>query len=263
MQENKWQLGMSALVSHPESKNVEQQIEIFASVGFESFFLSCGVSDAFEKIPAWSQCAQAHGIEFEAVHGPSYKVDSVWQGGERAQLYEKNLFRILDYCSEGSVSKLVLHVATDPQTQVTQVGLDFWKKAEEYAQNRGVHLCYENANTPQTLEAVVSAASDFHGFCFDVGHQLCHTPDKDYAAMFGDKLLFTHIHDNFSDGQDLHLLPGDGVNDWAEFMKSINAVGYRGTLNLELSCYHRAAYRQMTFEEFVRHSYRRIFDVIK
>ena len=72
------QLGMSALISHPDKKTIEQQLQIFADVGFDSFFLSCGVTNQYEKIPYWSACAKSLGISFEAVHAPSDFVNSVW-----------------------------------------------------------------------------------------------------------------------------------------------------------------------------------------
>ena len=43
--------GMSALASHPETKTIEEQISVFAGCGFDSFFLSTGVTDQFKKIP--------------------------------------------------------------------------------------------------------------------------------------------------------------------------------------------------------------------
>ena len=256
-------LGMSALVSHPDKKTIEEQMEIFASVGFDSFFLSCGVTDEFEKIPYWSKYAKNIGIDFEAVHAPSTMVDSVWKGNEDVVTYEKLLKKILDFCSDGEIPKLVLHVGASPQIDVTQIGLEFWKKAEEYAKNRGVKLCYENANTPNLFEAVVSNADNFHGFCFDVGHQLCYTPEKDYATLYRKKLLYTHIHDNFGDGRDLHFLPKDGINDWYNYFSLLNKIGYTGTLNLELSCYHREDYRNMAFNKFVEHSYNRLVELIR
>lgn len=263
MDKGRRNFGMSALVSHPDKKTVEEQMKIFASVGFESFFLSCGVTEEFEKMPFWSKQARNIGIAFEAVHAPSTMVDYVWKGNEYALIYEKTLKEILDFCSDGEVSKLVLHVGTVPYVEVTQTGLEFWKKAEEYAKKRGVKLCYENANTPKLFEAVISSADYFHGFCFDVGHQLCYTPEKDYVTIYGEKLLYTHIHDNFADGRDMHLLPKDGINDWEHYFLLLNKIGYTGTLNLELSCYHCKDYQKMTFDEFVKHSYKRLSELIK
>lgn len=255
-------LGMSAIISHPEKKTIEEQMIICALTGFESFFLSCGVTDEFDKIPFWSKSAQKLGINFEAVHAPSSNVDYVWSGDEGLGIYKKTTENILDLCSAGEGSKLVLHVGTVDSIGVTQRGLEFWKNIEIYAKKRGVKLCYENANTPKLLEAVISNVDDFHGFCLDIGHQICYTPTKDYATIYGEKLLYTHIHDNFADGRDMHLLPKDGINNWEVYFSKLKEIGYSGTLNLELSCYYSDNYCNMTFDEFVRYSYNRFKEAI-
>ncbi len=255
-------LGMSALISHPEKKSIEEQIEIFASVGFESFFLSCGVTNEFEKIPLWKNIAESVGIQFEAVHAPSQNVDSVWLC-ENPEIYEKQTKSIIDVCSVAGVSKLVLHVGTNPEIKVTDMGLNFWKKLEKYAKGVNVRLCYENANTPALFETVVNSADDFHGICHDIGHQLCYTPENNYAEMFGDKILYTHIHDNYADGRDMHLLPKDGYNDWDSYFNSLSKKGYSGTLNLELSCYYSEKYKNMSFENFARLAFERLSQFTK
>lgn len=251
-------LGMSALISHPEKKPIEEQMQIFASVGFDSFFLSCGVTDQFERIPFWSNCAKQIGIDFEAVHAPSDMVDAVWQGTEAAAAYKKATERIIDHCSAGEISKLVLHTGTDPSLFPTECGLEFWHNLENYAKQRAVSLCYENANTPMLFEAVVASADSFHGVCHDIGHQLCYTPQLDYVNLFCDKIRYTHIHDNLADGRDLHFLPKDGVCDWNGYFSRLRQTGYSGTLNLELSCYHNPMYRDLSFEQFAKIAYDRL-----
>ena len=47
-------IGMSLMISHPDKLSIEEQISLFAKVGFDSFFLSYGVTNTFEQIPFWS-----------------------------------------------------------------------------------------------------------------------------------------------------------------------------------------------------------------
>ena len=256
-------LGMSALISHPEKKSIDEQMRIFASVGFESFFLSCGVTNEFDKIPFWASCARECDILFEAVHAPSDLVDSVWLGAEQSVAYKSATERMISLCSDGGVEKLVLHTGNDPKLSPNERGLEFWRKLEDFAASRGVVLCYENANTPALFEAVVSSANAPHGICHDIGHQLCYTRSINYASLFGDKILYTHIHDNLADGRDLHLLPGDGINNWREYFDEISSLGYTGTLNLELSCYHRPDYCELSFEKFAAAAHDRLYNLIK
>jgi len=253
--------GMSALASHPEGKSIEEQICVFSNCGFDSFFLSTGVTDRFEKIPFWAKVAQQHGIIFEAVHHPSQGVDAIWNGGEDAASYERKAKRMIEYCSEGGVSKLVIHVGLSSSIVVSEAGLAFWKELECFARAHNVKLCYENANTPELFEAVADQADSYHGICYDAGHAFCYTPDRNYISRYGSKLLYTHIHDNYGDGRDLHFLPMDGKNDWEICISNLNAANYQGTLNLELSCFYSSTYQEMSFVDFVKCAYNRLTTV--
>ena len=251
-------LGMSVLSSHPEQMPIEEQIALFADTGFDSVFLSCGVTKEFEKIPFWAMTARQHDVVLEAVHNPISIVDSVWLGQEGAEQYEENTKKILDFCSQAEVSKLVIHVGRSADVAVSETGLAFWRKLELYAKQRGVQLCYENSGTPALLAAVVENADAFHGVCHDIGHQLCCTPEIHYEKLYGDRILYTHLHDNFGANRDSHLLPQDGMVDWNTYFHALKNANYRGTLNLELSCLYSATYREMPFPEFVRLAHTRI-----
>ena len=56
-------LGMSILISHPDSYSIEEQIPLFADAGFDSFFLSCGVTEDFSKIPIWAEIAERSSLK--------------------------------------------------------------------------------------------------------------------------------------------------------------------------------------------------------
>jgi sugar phosphate isomerase/epimerase len=82
------------------------------------------------------------------------------------------------------------------------------------------------------------------GFCWDSGHELCYNRGKDMLALYGNRLIATHINDNagVSDfagricwKDDLHLMPFDGVNDWRRAADRLRATGYDGILTFELN----------------------------
>ncbi len=264
-------LGISIINSHPEAESISEQIRLFDRIGFDSFFLSSGVTADFHRIPEWADLAAGVGMEFEAVHAPTDGVNALWDPSARetAEAYMARLRRIIDFCGEGGVRYVVMHVAYGTPHPVTPEGLARLSTLEDYAAEWEVHLCYENAGISEHLTAAVRNAGPGHGFCHDTGHNLCYTPMVDYLPACGDKLLYTHLHDNGGQaddagriypgraGADLHLLPYDGVMDWSHYMKRLAAVGYRGTLNLELSCTWRSEYRQMTYPRFLEIAFER------
>ncbi len=257
-------IGMSILISHPDKWSISDQIPLFRESGFDSFFLSCGVTSEFHRIPEWSELSRKHGLWFEAVHAPSGGMNSVWQEGEAGEDYLRMIRGLLTQCADGGVEKLVMHVSSGGAAPVSRMGLDRYRALEEYAEGLGVHLCFENGDVIPHLAAVLEEAGDFHGFCLDIGHHLCYAPREPLIQRFGHKLMYTHIHDNRgitrpgNPGGDMHLMPFDGNLDWNWFAEAIRNTGYMGTLNLELACHSCPAYGKMSYPEFVREANARI-----
>lgn len=248
---------MSIMISHPNAGSIEEQIALFAQVGFDSFFLSCGVTDDYYKIPEWGTVAEHNGICFEAVHLPSNGLISMWGLDDaNAEKAIAEYSKILCFCEKAGVQKAVLHSATNGCLAVTEIGLGRFSVLEQYAKEHGVRLCYENSDTPEHLQALISHADSYHGFCFDTGHKNCYTPDAELLYRYGDRLLITHLHDN--DGlHDLHFLPFDGTVNWNKTSEALKECGYCGTLNAELAA-RMPLYKQMDYSEFVREAYLRL-----
>ena len=74
---------------------------------------------------------------------------------------------------------------------------------------------------------------DFLGLCYDSGHwEMLEPGGLSVLERFGDRLITTHIHDNFS-AMDDHLLPFDGRIDWQAVVNAIAATPYETPLNFE------------------------------
>ena len=110
------------------------------------------------------------------------------------------------------------------------------------------------------------------GFCWDTGHELCYNDGKDMLALYGDRLLGTHLNDNLgisrADGKifwtdDLHLLPFDGIIDWVDAANRLNKVGYDGILTFELTVHSKPGrhendkYKDMGFIKYLAEVYAR------
>lgn len=257
--------GINIIVSHPEQPTVAAQIAAFAKAGFDGFFLGSGMVEPFEKIPEWAALAKGYGIEMEAVHAPlKFKnciLDDLWRGYAAGEAYRREIKTLIDLCCRGGVGKLIMHAAAKvPAPKVSAEGLRSFKELEDYAKARDVAICYENCKHPEHLAAVMEQADPYHGFCYDSGHHHCYTPKDDLLGQYGDRLLYTHLHDNLGHWEDLHLLPGDGNLDWSAILPQLR--NYGGSLNLELSCTYRAPYRAMKFDEFAACAYQRIKEIL-
>ncbi len=261
-----YKTGMSITNSHPTQPTIEEQIALYARIGFDSFFLATGVTEEYYKIPHWSEIAATQGIRFEAVHGPTGGANELWAG--KCDGYFAHICRIVDWCREGQVEKLVLHGAHGMPPPVSPAGLTAFDRLEGYAEEAGVRLLWENSNVTEHFLALATRQSTtkngFHGVCLDVGHHQCYSPDLPWQKLVGDRVKYTHLHDNIgipagaSVGPDLHLLPFDGVRDWDKLVVDLVSCGYKGTWNLELSCNGDVRYREMAYEKFAEEAYVRV-----
>ncbi len=254
-------LGISLMISHPGAGAIESQIPVFAALGFDSFFLSCGVTADFEHIPAWAALGRRCGIAMEAVHAPTDGVNALWSAAAAdtpaAEAYLARARRLIELCAGGEVSRLVLHTAYGTPPPASAVGLARFSAMEAHASAHGVALCYENATSADHLIAAVENASPGHGFCYDAGHEQCYTPDAHYLDRLGRQLLYTHLHDNHRTA-DEHLLPYDGARDWDALATALARIGYAGTLNAELACLYRPDYAALPYRDFLAEAHARL-----
>ncbi len=97
-------LGMSMTCSHRENPTVEEQILLYGRLGFDSFFLSSGITCEYEKIPLWAKIGRDAGILLEAVHAPADGVDNLWLTNEAAaRAYVERIQKITDLCNMAGV----------------------------------------------------------------------------------------------------------------------------------------------------------------
>jgi sugar phosphate isomerase/epimerase len=90
--------------------------------------------------------------------------------------------------------------------------------------------------------------------------------------LYGDRLIATHINDNLGvsryDGKifwtdDLHLLPFDGIRDWAKTAKTLNNCNFNGILTFELTKHSKPnrfdnnKYASMSNEQYLAEAYAR------
>lgn len=266
MQTSKRKLGISAM-KDDSSIPQEEQIEMFKSAGFDCFFLCHHHAD--DPIALYRKTADDVGIEFETIHGPFWgegDANHLWLEGEIGDKALQFHLNRLQACIDYEVPKYIMHTtigSTAPE--ISQVGIDRFRKLADYAANHGVKLCFENLEPLPHLHRIMEEFQDYHGFCWDVGHNSCYSPHVDMMGLYGDRLLCTHIHDNIGvtcpgdihHRDDLHLLPFDGTINWNYIAEKIKASNYAGPLTLELSLKGRKEYSEMQFYDFVAEAYKR------
>jgi sugar phosphate isomerase/epimerase len=127
----------------------------------------------------------------------------------------------------------------------TDLGIERYGRLVREAEKLGIKVAFENVEGIEYLEKIIAdlGSSPAIGYCWDTGHEMCYNNSMDVPALFGDKLICTHLNDNL--GQidpnevtwldDAHLFPFDGIADWQGIADRLNRISYAGELTFELT----------------------------
>ena len=148
--------------------------------------------------------------------------------------------------------------AIHPRTSMTRdydaarerdAALEFLAPYRDAAKAEGLTLALENMRGPgqsapkeiqrygtQVDELIGMADALGVGVCWDTGHaNISAQPQRESIERVGARLKMVHLNDNFAE-DDVHIAPFVGNVDWKGVAEGLKAVGFRGGLNLEVSC---------------------------
>ena len=248
------------------STDSETQIKIASQVGFDCVFIGFGNRTPDEECPkmasSYAKVAANCGIEIETIHSKFGDINSMWEGNAEAYIKSTNL--CVDIAKENGIKTVVIHETIGAVAPpIHKEGLKNFEKIVSHAEKQGINLAFENLEFPRFLRAVLDEFKSPHvGFCYDCGHEWCYTPGVDYLPMYGDRLMCTHIHDNFGQNgnnimtfdDDNHMIPFDGEIDFKRVAKMIKQTGKNVPLTLELSN-KMPVYSEVLCFDFIKRAY--------
>ena len=248
-----------------------EQIRLLKQIGFDGFFTMWD-----DRLAEYRALADATGMLYQSIHAPFGKVRAMWQDTEEGRSETELLIRCVRDAAAVSVPIVVVHpyIGFEAEQNPTEIGLVHFEKVVRVAEETGVQIAFENVEGEAYLAALMERFADSPaiGFCWDSGHELCYNRGKDMLALYGDRLIATHLNDNLGvsrfDGEifwtdDLHLLPFDGIHDWRDVADRMNACGYDGVLTFELNKaskpdrYENDKYQAMSVVEYFTACYER------
>jgi sugar phosphate isomerase/epimerase len=220
------------------------QVEIWA----DGCHLDPRVGPDIQTISSW---LRTNPLAVRSVHLP---FDAVLPGApavERAWAWVDLCRQALDHAEALGARLAVAHpVLFGDPGQPYQTMVDrFVTAADEiagHAERRGVRLALENMHTMRgptlrsvaELRAALSRMDHAAGICVDLGHAVFNgyvdAALADQIGQAGDLLINSHVHDTEAVGTDSHLVPGDGIIDWATAHDAYRRIGYHGGHVLEV-----------------------------
>jgi len=250
-------------------ENIEKRLTLIKKAGFDAFFTAYN-----SNLKEYRIQADKIGIEYLFVHAPFGLVDKMWERGENAEKAVNELLACNRDCHEIGIKLIVVHAykGFEPNAGPNETGIENFRKVVEDAKSKNISIAFENTEGDEYLAALMDAFANYDnvGFCWDTGHEQCYNYANDMTALYGNRLLCTHINDNLGisryDGKtfwtdDLHLLPFDGIIDWQSVTERLNDHGYDGVLTFELARkskpnrHENDFYTKMTDEEYLAQAY--------
>lgn len=240
----------------------KERIRLIAETGFDTVFFDYKE----EETSCLVEESQKYGLSIDSIHAPFGKINSFWENGEKTENCYALMLRIIDFCSQSGVEKLVMHTTVgNYPPSVNNDGLTRYKEMCDYAKEKRVRICFENLEPFPHFHSVMEYIKDYHGFCWDCGHNLCYTPHVDMMRLYADRLLCLHLHDNKGVTQpgnidyrdDLHMLAFDGVLDWNWVAEKIAKSRYQGPLTFEYSNRTVEQNSELTYTQFLKKAYDR------
>ena len=221
---------------------------------------------------ALAQCVHDHGMTIQSLHAPHKGIALLWEPeNPLASAICEGFISTVDACAEYGVPIMVLHTWYGFDYTFCPEALDFrlYDRIIAYARSKGVSVALENLEGEEFLCALMDRyRNEPHvGFCWDSGHENCYPHKTDFLKAFGDRLIMTHLNDNFglrdpavgpTGKDDLHFLPYDGNLDWDQVISRLRTAPRQSILNYEIKiCSASDAeadrpYQRLSTEAFIR-----------
>ncbi|MBR6514722.1 MAG: sugar phosphate isomerase/epimerase [Clostridia bacterium] len=210
--------------------------------------------------------AKELGLTVQSLHGPYASCVGMWRRDKhKSDPGKEELIEALSVCRKYNIPTMVTHIwlGFDYTFGETKYGLENYKEVVDTAREYGVKIAFENTEGDEYLDALFEFFKDDDtvGFCWDSGHENCYNR-KDLLALYGDRLIMTHLNDNMSMTgdrifwtDDLHMLPFDGTVDWDNAVSRLKKAKQQDIINFELKFGER--YSHMSYEEYFCEAYRR------
>jgi sugar phosphate isomerase/epimerase len=265
-------LGINVLGKSSEPD--ENLISYIRSAGFDACFT--GWSEDASVMDARANAIAKEGLIYQSIHAPFSKAWRIWEEeGEGGDASVAQLIECLRDCKRLNVPIAVVHpIIGMERHQPTELGVRRFAAIIEEAERLGVRVALENLEGEEYLALIMErlGASSAVGFCWDTGHELCYNDSKDMLALYGKKLIATHLNDNMGRTDptvnitwhdDAHMLPFDGIADWQGIMNRLRRENYQGILTFELKTANNPgrhthdAYQGWSDEEFYRNAFER------
>lgn len=245
----------------------EEGIKTAAEAGFDALDLnlSGGIMDKEEfseerldeTCKMLKETAEKYGIFFNQAHAP-YPCFICSADREEMDEYNKKtkdgIIRAIRVAALVGAKIIIVHPIDYPnKDKQKQFNLDFYNSLLPYCKEYGIKIALENmwayysykdgiivpdvcSYARDLVEYYEELDPEYFTICLDLGHSgLVGEKAEDAIRIIGgDRLGALHVHDN-DNADDMHTIPYAAKMNWAEIMKALSEVGYKGDFTFEVT----------------------------
>lgn len=224
--------------------------------------------DAYEETDGdkYDICEYAKdcGLKYSALHAPSTRSSDIWINDEKRQSVVDMYINVVENCNRLHCPSMVMHLTKKFELyEPNEYGLDSISQILKVAEQQGVNVAIENTRFLMYNDYIFkNLKSDKLKACYDSGHNNCYTPDVDVIPKYADKIVVTHLHDNYGKNEidqlsDQHNLIGSGTVDWIEVSKKLKKLNL-DVINLESYYNYKNKVKPLGMVEYLNLSYKKI-----
>jgi sugar phosphate isomerase/epimerase len=209
-------------------------LDTIADAGFDGAELLIGHNPDTRDPERVAAYAKEAGLEIPVVHGPYMVLLRNVLGAK----YMEKTRRSLALAAEMGAHTMVAHAPFRWERAARG-----WVTGEvnDEAREAGTVFAMENLFpvAGRAFSSVVTPAelAVFPNVVFDTSHFAVAGVDLFEAwEAVSDRVVHLHVSDNFGNGKDSHAPIGSGVLPLEEFLRTVGASSYDGTITLELDC---------------------------
>lgn len=255
----KFRIGMSSwsLLLHP----ILKATEMIGKRGFESIELWAERPHAYPGSLEYSTKSRIRNIiknygMHASIHAPfhDFNIATVYPGIRKQIMHD--FIEVLEFANFLECSTVTMHpgfISTHPGYQklipIAKEGSRvILEKCSDSAEKFGLRIGFENMTIPppstymhkfgttigELLRSIREIQSKRLGITLDPGHLNVNRGDfKAFINKAGKNLVQVHVSNNDGSG-DQHQLPGRGTIDYRSLLITLEKIGYKGDLTLEI-----------------------------
>lgn len=217
-------IGIYDINSFPEIP-FKQRLEIYKSAGFGeiALYIDKNYNAPNENYVDIINYARNIGLEVKQAH-IDYKISNLISDNSTNEYFDYVSQKLQEALSL-KIPYIVAHASmTSTPPEVNQTALEKFKNMMESFKSKEVTLCLENVRNNNNLKKILNLNLDNVKMCFDVGHAHCYGDEKKLFDEFKNKIICSHLHNNF--GQDSHNILTNGEIDYVYFLNNLTQIKY-------------------------------------